>query len=50
MKNLSRYNEKTRIRFDVIEVYLEDFVLGVKIKEIKHLIDAFNKNTAYSRK
>ena len=47
---LSRYNEKTRIRFDVIEVYLEDFVLGVKIKEIKHLIDAFNKNTAYSRK
>ena len=47
---LSRYTEKTRIRFDVIEVYLEDFVLGVKIKEIKHLIDAFNKNTAYSRK
>ena len=46
---LSRYNEKARIRFDVIEVYLEDSKRGVKIKEIKHLTDAFNKNTAYSR-
>ena len=47
---LSRYDEKTRVRFDVIEVYLEDSWHGAKIKEIKHLVDAFNKNTAYSRR
>ncbi len=46
---LSRYNDKARVRFDVIEVYLEDAERGVRIKEIKHLTDAFNKNTAYSR-
>lgn len=46
---ISRYNAECRIRFDVIEVYLDDSKRGVKVKEIKHLIDAFNKNTAYSR-
>lgn len=46
---ISRYNSECRIRFDVIEVYLEDSKSGVKVKEIKHLTDAFNKNTAYSR-
>lgn len=38
---------KTRLRLDVIEVYTEDRRNGVKIKEIKHLESAFNKNTAY---
>ncbi len=42
-----RQEKKTRLRFDVVEVYLEDSRRGVKIKEIKHLEDAFNKNTAY---
>ena len=46
---LSRYHNNERVRFDVIEVYLEDAARGVKIKEIKHLTDAFNKNTAYSK-
>ena len=46
---LARYSDECRIRFDVIEVYLEDSKRGTKVKEIKHLTDAFNKNTAYSR-
>ncbi len=47
---LSRYQNNERVRFDVVEVYLEDLGCGVKIKEIKHLVDAFNKNKAYSRR
>ena len=46
---LARFKDECRIRFDVIEVYLEDSNRGTKVKEIKHLTDAFNKNTAYSR-
>ena len=46
---LSRFKDECRIRFDVIEVYLEDSKRGPRVKEIKHLTDAFNKNTAYSR-
>lgn len=42
-----RADLKTRMRFDVIEVYLEDTPKGVKVKEIKHLEAAFDKNTAY---
>ena len=40
----------TRLRLDVIEVYLEDKGKGKKVKEIKHLEGAFDKNTAFDRK
>ena len=36
-------------RFDVIEVYLESFDGKTKIKEIRHLENAFDLNTAYKR-
>ena len=42
-----RRNLKTRMRFDVVEIYLEDTPRGVKIKDKKHLEGAFDKNTAY---
>lgn len=38
----------TRMRFDIIEVYLSDNDNGVKIEEIKHLEGAFDWNTAYN--
>lgn len=38
-----------RMRFDVIEVYLEETKRGLKVKEIKHLEAAFDKNTALKR-
>ena len=37
-----------RLRFDVIEVYLEDSDKGQKVKDIKHLEGAFDLNTAYN--
>lgn len=37
------------IQFDVIEVYLEGDDKDLKVKEIKHLKNTFNFNTAYSR-
>ena len=45
-----KFAEKTRMRFDVIEVYTEDGMLGPRIKEIKHLEGAFDKSSAYDRK
>lgn len=36
-----------RLRFDVIEIYLEDKSRGVRVKDIKHLIGAFDNDTAY---
>ena len=42
-----RHMDDTRIRFDVIEVYLEDESKVMKVKDIKHLESAFNFNTAY---
>ena len=39
----------SRLRLDIIEVYLEDRKLGKKVKEIKHLKGAFDLNTAYDR-
>ena len=42
-----RNNIKTRMRFDVVEIYLEDTPNGTKIKDRKHLEGAFDKNTAY---
>ena len=35
-----------KMRFDVIEVYVENKNGKVKVKEIKHLIGAFTKDTA----
>lgn len=39
----------TRLRLDVIEVYLEDS-LRLKVKEIKHIENAFDLNSAYDKK
>ncbi len=43
----SKENYGKRRRFDVIEVYLEGERGKEKIKEIKHLINTFDLNTAY---
>ena len=40
----------TRLRLDVIEVYTEGVGRHVKVKEIKHLEGAFDKNSAYDAK
>ena len=39
----------TRLRFDVIEVYTEDDTRGIKVREIKHLVGCFDKNSAFDR-
>ena len=36
-----------RLRFDVIEVYTEGEGLKVKVKDVKHLIGTFDKNSAF---
>ncbi len=38
------------MRLDVIEVYADTAGKHPRVLEIKHLKDAFNRNTAYSRK
>lgn len=43
-----RRHDSCRARFDIIEVYLEKTKTGRKAKEIKHLIGAFDLNTAYA--
>ncbi len=40
----------TRLRLDVIEVYTEDISGRIKIKEIKHIEGAFDKNSAFDGK
>ena len=40
----------TRLRLDVIEVYLEDHGRGKRVKEIKHIEGAFSKDTAFDAK
>ena len=40
----------TRLRFDVVEVYTEDTDKGLKIKELKHLENAFDINSAFDAK
>lgn len=40
----------TRMRFDIIEVYLEDGGRLGRVKEIKHLVGAFDKNSAFDAK
>ena len=39
-----------RMRFDIIEVYVENKNGKVKVKKIKHLEGAFTKDTAYRRR
>ena len=40
-------NLKTRLRLDVIEVYTEGEGRATRVKEIKHIEGAFDKNTAF---
>ena len=40
----------TRLRLDVIEVYTEEIDGQIRIKDIKHLEGAFDKNTAFDKK
>lgn len=42
--------QKTRLRLDVIEVYIEECEKRINIKEIKHIEGAFDKNTAFDSK
>lgn len=44
----ARHRSDTRLRLDVIEVYLETINNKKKVKEIKHIEGAFNLNSAYN--
>ena len=46
----SYHPSDTRMRFDIIEVYLEDKRFGPGVREIKHLEAGFNMDTAYNEK
>jgi putative endonuclease len=43
----SKKAEQARLRFDIIEVFLEEN--KTKPKQIKHLVGTFNLNTAYTK-
>lgn len=43
---LSFYVPQKRVRFDVIEVYVERVENKFRLKDIKHLENTFNRNTA----
>ena len=43
---LSFYVPKKRVRFDIIEVYVERDGRKYTVKDIKHLENTFNRNTA----
>lgn len=50
---LATYPKNKKVRFDVIEVLLEEYYTPYtkrKLKTLNHLEAAFNYNTAYSRK
>ena len=47
---ISHHHSDTRLRLDVIEVYLEDTDKGHRVKEIEHIEGAFDKNTAFDSK
>lgn len=40
----------TRLRLDIIEVYIEDNNGRIRTKEIKHIENAFDKSTAFDSK
>ena len=42
-----RNPDDTRMRFDIIEVYLDEDERGIRIKDVKHLEAAFDCNSAY---
>ena len=46
----SHHPSDTRLRLDVIEVYVDDADGQIKIKEIKHIEGAFDKSTAFDSK
>lgn len=46
----SHHPSNTRLRLDVIEVYTEDDGGRLRIKEIKHIEGAFDKNSAFDSK
>ena len=47
---IKNHSIDTRLRLDIIEVYTEDDSKGrSRIKEIKHIEGAFNKDTAFDR-
>lgn len=45
----ARHQDNTRIRLDVIEVYTEGDGSAVKLKEIKHIEGAFDKNSVFDK-
>lgn len=47
---MAYYRPQKHARLDVIEVYVKKGTKGYAVVEIKHLKDAFNRNTAYGRK
>lgn len=47
---IAYHRPNKRVRLDIIEVYAVENGKKLGIREIKHLEDAFNKNTAYSHK
>lgn len=47
---ISHNRPETRLRLDVIEVYTEDDGKIGRVKEIKHIEGAFDKNTAFDSK
>lgn len=44
-----RFYDGFRMRFDIVEVYLDNSVRGDALHDIKHLIGAFDMNTAYAK-
>ena len=46
---ISHNPKNTRLRLDVIEVYIENDGKRTKVKEIKHIEGAFDKNTAFDK-
>lgn len=46
---IARHPSDTRLRLDVIEVYLEDGVTGKRVTKINHIESAFNINSAFDR-
>ena len=48
---IAHHRPNSRLRLDVVEVYTEDGTNGrPRIKEIKHIEGAFNKDTAFDQK
>ena len=46
----ARHNHDCRKRFDIIEVYVDSTKKRLKLKEIKHLENTFDINSAYNKK